>query len=263
MARHLTSPPRTRSVGVEIAALWAIARPRLRELLAELGLGPSLLAVVGNVVGRVAHLASEAGDATLAVGAQRAGVRLSADFETMGSMRLHRASDAPRATCSSPSSLPARAAVHDPHLPRRSTAGTRPLRHAPPAVGERPLGRWRPSAPRRPSGRLTRSGRLALRLLPADDGSAFAADASLWLPSRLPVVQGRTLDEKLGVRGRDRPTPKLANAVAPTATDSVGAGLTWPMHRCGGRVPRLVSVPVRLGLLAPDVVQLSGFRIWE
>lgn len=151
MARHLTFPPRTRSVGVEIAALRAMARPRLRELLAELGLGPSLLAVVGNVVGRMAHLASEAGDATLAVGAQRAGVLLGADFETMGSMWLHRASDAPRATCSSRPPT-ACAAVHDPHPPLRSTARTGPLRHAPPALGERPLGRCRPRLRAAPPG---------------------------------------------------------------------------------------------------------------
>lgn len=86
---------RARSVGVESAALWAMDRLRLRELLAELGLGPGLLAAaVGNVVGRMAHPASER--ETRRWLAQRSGLGelLGADFETMGSMRLYRASDA-------------------------------------------------------------------------------------------------------------------------------------------------------------------------
>ena len=86
---------RPRSVGVEHAALWAMDRLRLRELLAGLGLGPRLLAAaVGNVVGRMAHPASERETRRWLAERSGLGELLDADFETMGPMRLHRASDA-------------------------------------------------------------------------------------------------------------------------------------------------------------------------
>ncbi len=86
---------RPRSVGVEHAALWAMDRLRLRELLAGLGLGPGLLAAaVGNVVGRMAHPASERETRRWLAERSALGELLDADFETMGSMRLYRASDA-------------------------------------------------------------------------------------------------------------------------------------------------------------------------
>jgi len=86
---------RPRSVGVEHAALSAMRQCGLEDKLAELGLNrPQIAAVVGNIIGRMAHPGSEL--ATHAWLQQRSalGELLGFDFEAMDLNRLYRASDA-------------------------------------------------------------------------------------------------------------------------------------------------------------------------
>jgi transposase len=85
---------RPRSVGVEHAALSAMRQYGLQDKLAELGLNrPQIAAAIGNIVGRMAHPASEL--ATHAWLQQRSalGELLGFDFESMDLNRLYRASD--------------------------------------------------------------------------------------------------------------------------------------------------------------------------
>jgi transposase len=86
---------RPRSVGVEQVALWAMQAVGLIELLIGLGLsGPLRSLIVGVIIGRMAHPASER--ATRRWLEQRSGLGelLEVDFEAMGENALYRAADA-------------------------------------------------------------------------------------------------------------------------------------------------------------------------
>ena len=86
---------RPRGVGAERVGLWALERAGLPALLRELGIGRALrAAALGSIVGRMAFPASER--ATMRWLRERSGLGelLDVDFETMGAMRLYRASDA-------------------------------------------------------------------------------------------------------------------------------------------------------------------------
>ena len=80
---------RPRSVGVEHAALWAMDQLGLRTRLEALGIGASLrTAAIGSIIARMARPGSERATR------RWLGELLGVDFETMGPMRLYRASDA-------------------------------------------------------------------------------------------------------------------------------------------------------------------------
>ena len=86
---------RSRSVGVEHAALSAMRQYGLEDKFAELGLNRrQIAAALGNIVGRMAYPASEL--ATHAWLQQRSalGELIDFDFESMALNRLYRASDA-------------------------------------------------------------------------------------------------------------------------------------------------------------------------
>ena len=86
---------RPRGVGAERVGLWALEQAGLPALLRELGIGRALrAAALGSIVGRMAFPASER--ATMRWLRERSGLGelLDVDFETMGAMRLYRASDA-------------------------------------------------------------------------------------------------------------------------------------------------------------------------
>ena len=86
---------RPRSAGVEHAALWALRELGLPALLESLGVGAALRdAALGSIVARMAHPASERATMRWLRGRSAAGELLGVDFETMGAMQLHRASDA-------------------------------------------------------------------------------------------------------------------------------------------------------------------------
>jgi transposase len=86
---------RPRSVGVEQVALWAMQTVGFIELLIGLGLsGPLRSLILGVIIGRMAHPASER--ATRRWLEQRSGLGelLEVDFEAMAENALYRASDA-------------------------------------------------------------------------------------------------------------------------------------------------------------------------
>jgi len=86
---------RPRSVGVEQGALWAMQAAGFIELLIGLGLsGPLRSLILGVIIGRMAHPASER--ATRRWLEQRSGLGelLGVDFEAMAENALYRASDA-------------------------------------------------------------------------------------------------------------------------------------------------------------------------
>ena len=86
---------RPRSVGVEQVALWAMQAVGFIELLMGLGLsGPLRSLILGVIIGRMAHPASER--ATRRWLEQRSGLGelLEVDFEAMAENALYRASDA-------------------------------------------------------------------------------------------------------------------------------------------------------------------------
>ncbi|MDE0510564.1 MAG: hypothetical protein OXI88_02100, partial [Gammaproteobacteria bacterium] len=86
---------RPRSVGVEQVALWAMDQLGLRELLETLGLPPSLrAAAVGTIVARLAQPGSERAARRWLRARSALGELLGVTFETLGPMRLYRASDA-------------------------------------------------------------------------------------------------------------------------------------------------------------------------
>ena len=86
---------RPRAVGVEQVALWAMDQLGLRELLKTLGLTPSLrAAAVGSIVARLAQPGSEAAARRWLRDRSALGELLGVSFETLGPMRLYRASDA-------------------------------------------------------------------------------------------------------------------------------------------------------------------------
>ena len=86
---------RPRSVGVEHVGLWAVEKLALPDLFERLGIGPSLrTAAVGSIVARMARPGSERATRRWLGERSALGELLGADFETMGPMRLHRASDA-------------------------------------------------------------------------------------------------------------------------------------------------------------------------
>lgn len=85
---------RPRAVGVEQVALWAMEQLGLRELLRTLGLAPSLRAAAGSIVARLAQPGSEAAARRWLRERSALGELLGVSFETLGPMRLYRASDA-------------------------------------------------------------------------------------------------------------------------------------------------------------------------
>ena len=86
---------RPRSVGVEHAGLWAMERLALPDLLERLGIAPSLrAAAVGSIIARMACPGSERATRRWLAERSALGELPGADFETMGPMRLYRASDA-------------------------------------------------------------------------------------------------------------------------------------------------------------------------
>jgi len=86
---------RPRSVGVEHAALSAMRQLGLEDKLAELGLNrPQIAAAIGNIVGRMAHPASELATHAWLQRHSALGELIGFDFESMDLNRVYRASDA-------------------------------------------------------------------------------------------------------------------------------------------------------------------------
>ena len=86
---------RPRSVGVEHAGLWAMDQLGLRTRLEALGIGTSLrTAAIGSIIARMARPGSERATRRWLGERSALGELLGVDFETMGPMRLYRASDA-------------------------------------------------------------------------------------------------------------------------------------------------------------------------
>ena len=86
---------RPRSAGVEHVALWAIEQTGLRARLDALGIGPSLrAAAVGAIVARLAQPGSERAARRWLRERSALGELLGVSFDTLGPMRLYRASDA-------------------------------------------------------------------------------------------------------------------------------------------------------------------------
>ena len=86
---------RPRSVGVEHAALWAMDQLGLRTRLEALGIGASVrTAAIGSIIARMARPGSERATRRWLGERSALGELLGVDFETMGPMRLYRASDA-------------------------------------------------------------------------------------------------------------------------------------------------------------------------
>ena len=86
---------RPRSVGVEHVGPWAMEKPAQPDLPGRLGIGPSLrTAAVGPIIARMARPGSERAVRCRFGERSALGELPGADFETMGPMRLHRASDA-------------------------------------------------------------------------------------------------------------------------------------------------------------------------
>ena len=86
---------RPRSVGVEHAGLWAMDQLGLPTLLEELGIGASLrTGAIGSIIARMARPGSERATRRWLGERSALGELLGVDFETMGPMRLYRASDA-------------------------------------------------------------------------------------------------------------------------------------------------------------------------
>ena len=83
-----------RSVGVEHVALHALSQLGLIKKLTELGInGVMRAAILGNLIGRMAHPASELATWTWLQTHSALGELLDVDFEGMSHMRLYRASD--------------------------------------------------------------------------------------------------------------------------------------------------------------------------
>ena len=86
---------RPRAVGVEQVALWAMDQLGLRELLQTLGLPPSLrAAAIGSIIARLAQPGSERAARRWLRERSALGELLGVSFDTLGPMRLYRASDA-------------------------------------------------------------------------------------------------------------------------------------------------------------------------
>ena len=86
---------RPRSVGVEHAGLWAMQQLGLPDLFADLGIGPSMRAAcIGSIIARMARPGSERATRRWLQDRSALGELLGVTFETMGPMRLYRASDA-------------------------------------------------------------------------------------------------------------------------------------------------------------------------
>ena len=86
---------RPRSVGVEHVGLWAMDQLGLRTRLEALGIGASLrTAAIGSIIARMARPGSERATRRWLGERSALGELLGVDFETMGPMRLSRASDA-------------------------------------------------------------------------------------------------------------------------------------------------------------------------
>ena len=86
---------RPRSVGVEHIGLWAMDQLGLRTRLEALGIGASLrTAAIGSIIARMARPGSERATRRWLGERSALGELLGVDFETMGPMRLYRASDA-------------------------------------------------------------------------------------------------------------------------------------------------------------------------
>ena len=86
---------RPRSVGVEHAGLWAMDQLGLRTRLEALGIGASVrTAAIGSIIARMARPGSERATRRWLGERSALGELLGVDFETMGPMRLYRASDA-------------------------------------------------------------------------------------------------------------------------------------------------------------------------
>ena len=86
---------RPRSVGVEHAALSVMRQCGFEEKLSALGLNrPQIAAVVGNIVGRIAHPDSELATHAWLQQTSGLGELIDFDFEGMDLNRLYRASDA-------------------------------------------------------------------------------------------------------------------------------------------------------------------------
>jgi transposase len=86
---------RPRSVGVEHAALSVMRQCGFEERLAALGLNrPQIAAVLGNVIGRMAHPGSELATHDWLQQRSALGELIDFDFEAMDLNRLYRASDA-------------------------------------------------------------------------------------------------------------------------------------------------------------------------
>jgi len=83
-----------RSVGVEHVALQAMAQLGFVDQLAQLGInGAMRAAILGNVIGRMAHPASERATWQWLLTESALGELLEVDFSGFSSMRLYRASD--------------------------------------------------------------------------------------------------------------------------------------------------------------------------
>ena len=86
---------RPRSVGVEQVALWAMQAVGFVELLIGLGLsGPLRSVILGVIIGRMAHPASERATRRWLVQRSGLGELLDVDFEALAENALYRASDA-------------------------------------------------------------------------------------------------------------------------------------------------------------------------
>ena len=86
---------RPRSVGVEHVGLWAMDQLGLRTRLEALGIGASVrTAAIGSIIARMARPGSERATRRWLGERSALGELLGVDFETMGPMRLYRASDA-------------------------------------------------------------------------------------------------------------------------------------------------------------------------